>query len=90
MIFLVRDVVEINAKPTHPGAVDVDQRGVSPLFPEAAGSVGFYARRGKLFIACPANDFLDGGFLAIHEDADAVNLACEPYHEYETCHEEYE
>ncbi len=60
------------------------------FFRRQRGALAFMPGGGKLFIACPANDFLDGGFLAIHEDADAVNLACEPYHEYETCHEEYE
>ena len=36
-----------------------------------------------LLIPCPANQVLDGRFLAVHEDADPVDLAGDPGHDTE-------
>ena len=50
------------------------------------GALGFVeidrkcGRYGHLTIAHPFQDFAYGGFLAIHENADAIDLAGEPRH----------
>lgn len=42
-----------------------------------------------LFVADPADEVFDGGLLAVHEDADAVDFGRNPYHGEEGDHQEH-